>query len=63
MSSGVRAVYPTCNVSQMPKKADLIRLPHLSGLENAWEPILRYPEPEIVMRNPCFCVATYLLSK
>jgi len=44
-------------------KANLIRLPHLPGLENAREPILRCSEPNIVVRNPRFCVAAYLLSK
>ena len=48
---------------QMLKKANLIRQPHLSGMENAWEPTLRHPESEIVTRNVCFCFAAYLLSK
>jgi hypothetical protein len=57
------AINPTYNVSQRPKKADELRWPHLPGLESAWEPQLQCPEPKIVMRNPHFCVAAYLLSK
>jgi len=33
------------------------------GLENAQEPILGFPEPKIVVRDPHFCVSAYLLSK
>ena len=62
-SSDVRTVNCTCNVSQTPKKADLMRLPHLPGLENAWGPRSRYPEPRIVVRDPSFCVAAHLSSK
>ena len=45
------------------KKAKNLRSPRLPGLETAWEPILRCPEPKAVIRNPHFCVVTHLLSR
>ena len=56
----MHTIYPTCKVSQTPEQVNHIRF---LGLENAREPILRFQEPKIVVRDPHFCVLAYLLSR